>query len=69
MLEKYAIGLDDRFAHQVKAQLNALIKERRQGIQIVPVWNKSRREHVIIKPSPQIAREKADHQFYRRPGK
>ena len=44
-LEKYSFGIGDRFAHQGKAQLKALIKAKEVGVPVVPVWNKSYREH------------------------
>ena len=53
MLEKYTIGLGDRFAHQAKAQLQACIQVARAGMEIVPVWNKSNREHLFIGSEPQ----------------
>jgi len=59
-LEKYSIGIGDRFAHQGKAQLQALINARANGLNIVPVWNKSHREHTIIKTSPADVRKEAD---------
>ncbi len=61
ILEKYSIGIGDRFAHQGKAQLDALIKARRQGILVVPVWNKSYREHSIVKSIPADTRIEADN--------
>ncbi len=51
-LEKYSIGIGDRFARQGKAQLMALKEARDRGIEVVPVWNKSHREHTIIKTEP-----------------
>src|SRR5437870_8391565 len=53
MLEKYTIGVGDRFAHQAKAQLQACIQVARAGMEIVPVWNKSNREHLFIGSEPQ----------------
>jgi len=47
-LEKYSFGVGDRFAHQAKAQLQALEKARNDGIEVVPVWNKSYREHQTV---------------------
>ena len=47
-LNKYSIGTGDRFAHQAKAQLQACINALSKGIEVVPVWNKSNREHMII---------------------
>lgn len=59
-LEKYSFGLGDRFAHQGKAQLSALITAKAQGIEVVPVWNKSNREHSIIGTVPADTRTEAD---------
>ena len=60
ILEKYSIGIGDRFGHQGKAQLQALVEAKKQGVNIVPVWNKSYREHAIIKSSPDDVRSEAD---------
>jgi hypothetical protein len=51
-LEKYSIGVGDRFAHQAKAQLKAFQKLAADGIDAVPVWNKSNREHTFIGSEP-----------------
>jgi hypothetical protein len=51
-LEKYSIGVGDRFGHQAKAQLHACELAARGGIEVVPVWNKSNREHTIIGSEP-----------------
>jgi hypothetical protein len=51
-IEKYTIGVGDRFAHQAKAQLRAFILAAEQGVDIVPVWNKSNREHLIVGSEP-----------------
>ena len=47
-LEKYTIGVGDRFAHQAKAQLQACVQLAADGVEVVPVWNKSNREHSCI---------------------
>ncbi len=60
ILEKYSFGVGDRFAHQGKAQLQAMIDAGKQGISITPVWNKSHREHTIIKTQPASVRAEAD---------
>jgi len=60
ILEKYSLGLGDRFAHQGKAQLQALIEAKKQGVNIAPVWNKSHREHTIIGTAPAGVRKEAD---------
>jgi len=59
-LEKYSFGIGDRFGQQGLAQLEALIKAKEAGIEIVPVWNKSNREHQIIQSSPQDTLLEAD---------
>jgi hypothetical protein len=60
ILEKYSIGVGDRFAHQAKAQLQAFIKASQQGMDIVPVWNKSNREHLIVGSEPPGVRTAAE---------
>ena len=59
-LPKYSVGVGDRFAHQAKAQLAACIKAEAQGVIVVPVWNKSNREHTIIGTEPSQTRSAAD---------
>jgi hypothetical protein len=59
-LSKYSVGTGDRFAHQAKAQLQACIKALANGVEVVPVWNKSNREHTIIGSEPTLARQAAD---------
>ena len=59
-LEKYSFGLGDRFLHQGRAQLQAIVNARAAGIQITPVWNKSNREHRTVGTSPVSLREEAD---------
>ena len=60
VLEKYSLGVGDRFAHQAKPQLAACIKAAQQGVIIVPVWNKSNREHKIVGSDPSGTRAAAD---------
>lgn len=59
-LEKYSMGLGDRFGFEGPAQLRALQKAETLGVHIVPVWNKSNREHTIIGTSPNDTRHEAD---------
>src|SRR5437868_14058230 len=59
-LPKFSIGVGDRFAHQAKAQLAACIKAANAGVEVVPVWNKSNREHTIIGSEPTATRAAAD---------
>jgi hypothetical protein len=42
------------------AQLRALQKAGEEGVELVPVWNKSNREHVIVGTSPDDVRVEAD---------
>jgi hypothetical protein len=59
-LGKFSFGIGDRFSHQGVAQLKAISKARKTGINIVPVWNKSNREHAIVGTSPADTRKEAD---------
>ncbi|HEX9974122.1 MAG TPA: tagaturonate epimerase family protein [bacterium] len=59
-LGKYSFGIGDRFAHQGKAQLSAIMLAKEQGINITPVWNKSFREHDIVGSKPADVRAEAD---------
>jgi tagaturonate epimerase len=52
-LEKFSFGVGDRFAHQARAQLRAFQRLQKDGIEAVPVWNKSNREHTFIGSEPQ----------------
>src|SRR6185295_18048741 len=59
-LEKYSLGVGDRFAHQAKAQLDAFRMAAAAGAAVVPVWNKSNREHLIVGSEPDSVRAAAD---------
>ena len=59
-LGKYSIGLGDRFAHEGNAQLEACVLASKAGMDVIPVWNKSNREHTIIGSEPSGARAAAD---------
>lgn len=59
-IEKYTFGVGDRFAHQAKAQLHACMMAAAQGAEVIPVWNKSNREHLIIGSEPASTRVAAD---------
>ena len=60
VLSKNSIGVGDRFAHQAAAQLRACLIAAGQGVVVVPVWNKSNREHNIIGSEPGSVRAAAD---------
>jgi len=59
-LEKFSIGVGDRFAHQAKAQLTACVMADRSGVAVIPVWNKSNREHLIVGSEPGSVKAAAD---------
>jgi len=59
-LAKYSVGTGDRFAHQAKAQLQACVQALASGVEVIPVWNKSNREHTIIGSEPISTRVAAD---------
>ena len=52
ILERFSFGVGDRFAHQAKAQLRAFQMLAKDGVDVVPVWNKSNREHTFIGSEP-----------------
>jgi len=60
VLEKYTLGVGDRFAHQAKAQLAACMEAEARGAAVIPVWNKSNREHKIVGSNPAGTRGAAD---------
>lgn len=60
LLPKYSIGVGDRFAHQARAQLAACVIAAEKGVHVIPVWNKSNREHNIIGSDPSGTRAAAD---------
>jgi len=59
-LGKISFGMGDRFAHQGKAQLRACVLATDLGADVVPVWNKSNREHTFIGTEPSSLRAEAD---------
>jgi hypothetical protein len=59
-LAKFSVGMGDRFAHQGKAQLQACVLATQLGADVVPVWNKSNREHLFIGTEPSSLRAEAD---------
>jgi hypothetical protein len=59
-LERYSFGVGDRFARQAQAQLRACMLATEKGREVIPVWNKSNREHVIVGSDPATTRAAAD---------
>lgn len=59
-LEKYSLGVGDRFARQAGPQLRACILAAEHGTEVIPVWNKSNREHATIGSEPSTTRAAAD---------
>jgi tagaturonate epimerase len=60
MLSKYSFGIGDRFGRQGVAQLRAVVEAKALGADVVPVWNKSNREHLIVHTHPDSVRAEAD---------
>jgi len=59
-LAKYSMGVGDRFGRQARAQLQAMQAMCRASVPVVPVWNKSFREHAILHTQPLDVRRAAD---------
>lgn len=59
-IEKYTLGIGDRFGREGVAQLAALQKAAEFGIEVIPVWNKSNREHMLIGSTPADTRNTAE---------
>lgn len=59
-IQKYTLGMGDRFAHQGRAQLQTVINAKAAGLEVTPVWNKSFREHSIVGSQPDDLRAEAD---------
>ena len=59
-IAKFSMGIGDRFGRQGKAQLEAFVLAKQKGAEIVPVWNKSNREHLIVHTEPSEVRSEAD---------
>lgn len=59
LLERFSFGVGDRFAHQAAAQLRAFQRLEQDGVMVIPVWNKSNREHSFIGSEPPSVRAAA----------
>ena len=59
-IEKFSLGIGDRFGLQGQAQLQALVQAREAGVTVSPVWNKSHREHSLIGTTQAAVRREAD---------
>ena len=59
-LSKFSFGIGDRFGRQGVAQLSAIVQAKALGVDVVPVWNKSNREHLIVHTHPDSVRAEAD---------
>jgi hypothetical protein len=57
---KYSMGIGDRFGRQGRAQLRAVMMAKARGVEVVPVWNKSYREHMMVRTAPADVRREAD---------
>jgi hypothetical protein len=59
-LGRFSLGVGDRFGRQAGAQLAACQRAAELGVEVIPVWNKSNREHTTIGSEPASVREAAD---------
>lgn len=59
-IETNSIGIGDRFGKEAVAQLRAIRRAEEEGTVVVPVWNKSNREHSLIGTHPSDVRTAAD---------
>ena len=59
-IEKYTFGVGDRFARQAKPQLRACMQAAEEGVEVIPTWNKSHREHLTVGTRPRSVRQAAD---------
>lgn len=61
LIEKYSFGMGDRFGKEGQAQLSAIQEINKLGFNVVPVWNKSYREHTIVHTNhSSVAKEASD---------
>lgn len=59
-IEKFSFGIGDRFGREGKVQLKAIQEINRLGFPVVPVWNKSNREHELTGTTQEAVRREAD---------
>jgi len=59
-LGKFSFGMGDRFGQQGRFQLDACLRAVKLGAEVVPVWNKSNREHNLLGTEPSQVRAEAD---------
>src|ERR1043166_3492471 len=59
-LTRFSVGVVDRFAQQAEAQLRAFLLAAEHGADIVPVWNKSNREHLTVGSEPASVQAAAE---------
>lgn len=59
VIEPFTFGIGDRFAHQAESQLSAFQKLESHGVLVIPVWNKSNREHTFVGSEPRSVYEAA----------
>lgn len=59
-LGRFSLGIGDRFGREGVPLLQAFVMAREAGADVVPVWNKSQREHAILGTDPAAVRAEAD---------
>ncbi len=58
-IEKITFGTGDRFSKEGDAQLRAIREINELGVKVIPVWNKSYREHKIVKTTQKSVMQEA----------
>ena len=59
-IARNTFGVGDRFGRQAKPQLRACMMAAEQGVEVIPTWNKSHREHLTVGSAPPGVRAAAD---------
>jgi hypothetical protein len=59
-LGKYSVGIGERFPFESTAKLRACVLAAEAGVDVIPVWNTSNREHQIVGSTPSDTRTAAD---------
>ncbi len=57
----FSFGIGDRFGLQGIYQLNAFLQAGNYGTEVIPVWNKSFREHLLVHTGPGDVRAEAEN--------
>ncbi len=59
-IARFSFGMGDRFGREGKVQLRAIQEINRLGFPVIPVWNKSNREHELTGTTQEAVRREAE---------